>query len=134
MAKRKKISRKQKRRESERHLFFAFIFLLSIGMLAVSLYVLNDSGFMTGFAFTAGVNIDSVIVEQDLCIAENGIRYGLECSEIAAESYCRSLSYEGYIDDSKSCGGSGNYAAVDVSQENCEFIDSTSYLEVVRCY
>ena len=122
------------RRESERHLFFAFLFLLSIGFLAVSLYVLNDSGFMTGFSFMSSVDIDTVNVGEDLCVAENGISYGLECTEEAAESYCESLGYDGYIDDSKGCGGKGNYAAEFVNQEQCVYNEGVSYLESVRCY
>jgi hypothetical protein len=122
------------KRESERHLFFTFVFLFSISFLAASLYVLNDSGFMTGFAFTAGVHIDTMSVESELCVAENGISYGLECTEEAAESYCSHLGYDGYIDDSKGCGGSGNYASESLDQEQCEYNEGVSYLETVRCY
>jgi hypothetical protein len=123
-----------KKKKSERHYFFASIFLLSIGLLGASIHILNDSGFMTGFAFTSGVHIDTVSVESELCVAENGVSYGLACTEIAAESYCSHLGYEGYIDDSKSCDGRGNYAAESMNQEQCVYNEGISYLETVRCY
>ena len=133
MIKRKKSA--LEKRESERHLFFALVFLISIGLLGASLHILNDSGFMTGFAFTSGVHIDTVSVESELCVAENGVSYGLDCTEIAAESYCSHLGYEGYIDDSKSCDGRGNYAAEFINQEQCVYSKEViSYLETVRCY
>jgi hypothetical protein len=123
-----------KKKKSERHYFFASIFLFSIALLGISFYVLDGSGFMTGFSFVADVSIDDVTVESELCIAENGVGYGLECTEEAAESYCDYLGYGGYIDDSKSCDGRGNYAAESMNQEQCVYNEGISYLETVRCY